>query len=374
MSSYAWIDQAQQLAQHVNAIAGADALALDTEFVRTDTFYPNLGLFQIGLADRILLVDTLVPSCLEGLSQALFDAPQPPLWVLHSCAEDLEVVLNQWGRLPAKVADTQLAAAYLGHTRQMSLQNLLLAELGVHVPKDETRSDWCRRPLSEAQLEYAAEDVRYLHPLWDKLRAALKAQERLTWFEEDCERLLQKSIRQIPPDQIYLQFNDAFQLKDKSLAVLQALAAWREDKARQLNKPRGFIIKDPVLYAIAERLPKNAVGLAGIPNILPSAVRRFSDELLGIVANTSVAEGLLRPLRPLTASQRQTLKQIKAWLEVQADRLNMPIELLAGRRVLEHLIRQYSNEILICHEEWKGWRQAVLEPGIIEILQSANSE
>lgn len=373
MSTHVWIDQSSALAHHTPAILAAPALALDTEFVRTDTFFPYLGLFQIGLSDRILLVDTLASDCLALLDETLFLGNASPAWVLHSCAEDLEVVQNQWGKLPSKVVDTQLAAAFLGHARQLSLQNLLAVELGVHVPKDETRSDWCRRPLSEAQLVYAAEDVRYLLPLWEKMRAALKSQERLDWFEEDCERLLHKAARQIPYDQMYLQFNDAYLLKEKSLAVLQALVVWREQKARLLNKPRGFIIKDPVLFAIAERLPKNAAGLVAIPNILPAAVRRFSEELLDIVASTQ-GEGLARPPRPLTSVQRQTLKNIKAWLESRAQLMGLPVELLAGRRVLEQLIRQGCQESSICHEEWRGWRQALLEPGIIEILQSADDE
>lgn len=374
MSSYLWIDQAPLWAQHAKSLCQASALALDTEFVRTDTFYPHLGLIQLASDDQVLLVDALVPDCLSGVDQSLLSGDVQPLWVLHSCAEDLEVIFNQWGRLPQRVADTQLAAAFLGHSRQMSLQNLLATELGVHLTKDETRSNWCQRPLSNAQLAYAAEDVRYLLPLWERLASALRASERMDWFEEDSAKLLAKAARQTPYEQMYLQFHDAWQLKDKPLSVLKALVIWREIKARQLNRPRGFIVKDPVLFSIAEKLPKNAAALAAIPNIIPSTVRRFSDELLQIVADTEAESGLPRPSKPLTNVQRQTLKQIKIWLDQQAERFNMPVELLAGRRVLEHLIRQGAGSEAVAPEEWRGWRQAMLEAGIIEIMQNGTDQ
>lgn len=348
----------------------AEALAFDTEFVRTDTFYPQLGLIQIAAPTQLLLVDAMEPACLGGIEMTLLgDGPQP-VWVLHSCAEDLEVVFNQWGKLPHNVVDTQLAAAFLGRSRQMSLQNLVASELGVHITKDETRSNWCQRPLSEAQLAYASEDVRYLLPLWERLAEALTRSDRMAWFKEDCAKLLSKASRQIPYDQMYLQFHDAWQLKEKSLAVLQALVIWRENTARKHNRPRGFVVKDPVLFAIAERLPKNATALAAIANIAPATVRRYADEILQCVADTPAVPGLAKPARPLTNAQRDTLKRIKAWLEVQAERLNVPVELLAGRKQLEHLMRQNSGVETQAAEDWRGWRQTLLEPGIIEIMQT----
>ncbi len=368
MSSYFWIDQASTLAQQANALNAASAVAIDTEFVRTDTFYPQLGLIQVAVPDEVLLIDALDAGCLAGVADSLLSERQP-LWVLHSCAEDLEVVFNQWGRLPRKLADTQVAAAFLGRSRQMSLQSLLANDLGVHLTKDETRSNWCQRPLNNAQLNYAADDVRYLLPLWERLSDALVKAGRMAWFEEDCAKLLVKATRHIPFDQMYLQFHDAWQLKEKSLSVLQALVIWREEMARSHNKPRGFIVKDPVLFAIAERLPKSATALAAIPNILPATVRRYADEILQRVNDTQAVPGLAKPQRPLGNTQRDTLKRIKAWLEVQAEQLNMPVELLAGRKHLEHLVRLAAGQENQPHEEWTGWRQEVLEPGIIEILQ-----
>lgn len=370
MSSYLWIDQASDLAMQADGLRCAPAVALDTEFVRTDTFYPQLGLIQVATDSQVLLVDALVPDCLASVENALLGDAGQPLWVLHSCAEDLEVVLNQWGRLPQRVVDTQLAAAFLGRSRQMSLQSLLANELGVHLAKDETRSNWCARPLSSSQLAYAAEDVRYLLPLWQKLSSALVDAGRMTWFEEDCAKLLTKASRQTPHDQMYLQFHDAWQLKEKSLSVLQALVIWREEIARKHDRPRGFVVKDPVLYAIAERLPKNAAALAAIPNIAPPTVRRYTDDILQRVADTPAVPGLAKPQRPLGNSQRELLKRIKAWLETQAERLQLPVELLASRKMLEHLIRQGAGSETQALEEWCGWRQEVLEPGIIEIMQT----
>lgn len=369
MSSYFWIDQASTLAQQAAPLSEATAVALDTEFVRTDTFYPQLGVIQVAVPDEVMLIDALVPECLAGIEQLLLSDRQP-LWVLHSCAEDLEVVFNQWGKVPAKVVDTQLAAAFLGRSRQLSLQSLLASELGVHLNKDETRSNWCHRPLNNAQLNYAAEDVRYLLPLWERLAEALVNASRMAWFEEDCAKLLQKAVRQTPYDQMYLQFHDAWQLKEKSLSVLQALVIWREETARSHNKPRGFIVKDPVLYAIAERLPKTATALAAIPNILPATVRRYADDILYRVNETPIVPGLAKPQRPLTNVQRDLLKRIKAWLETQADHLQMPVELLAGRKLLEHIIRLAGGQETQPLEEWIGWRQEVLEAGIIDIIEN----
>ncbi|CBL46944.1 Ribonuclease D [gamma proteobacterium HdN1] len=374
MASYLWIDQAAALKPHAAALSQQSVVALDTEFMRSDTFYPILGLLQVASQDTVLLIDGIDAVCMSIAAEMLLNENQQPTWVLHSCAEDLEVALNQWDALPNRLVDTQLAAAHLGHPRQMSLQNLLAVELGVHLPKDETRSDWCKRPLSSAQLSYAAGDVAHLLPLWEKLSHTLHERDRMSWFTEDCAKLIAKARRITPFDQQYLSFHDAWQMKDKSLAVLQALAAWREQVAREQNKPRGFILKDPVLYAIAERLPKNATALAAIPDIPLSAVRKHCDELLHIIHATEIVPELARPARPLTNRQRELLRQLKSWLETQAKALNLPVELLAGRKQLVHLLRFWAGEEPESHEDWVGWRQMLLEPNMKRIAKAFQSD
>jgi ribonuclease D len=363
MTTFDWVDDDKRLKGLVDAVARSPSLGIDTEFVRTDTFHARLGVIQIEADARVFLVDALDQPLLQVLGEALL--AQGGHWLLHAGAEDLEVLRACWPSLRPQVFDTQIAAAFAGHPRQASLQSLLAAELGISISKDETRSDWCQRPLTPSQQSYAAQDVAHLQPLAESLRKKLAERGRLDWCLEDCERLVEKSAAPAPdPDTLYLGFSEAWQLGDASLSVLRALVAWRERTARQLDRPRGFILKDPALFRIAETLPRHAQAISTMPTVVPAQVRRYAAAILEIVAGTPVVADLPRPPRPLDATQRRIVKELRQAVDRTAESLGLPPDLLATRKWLEELVRLTDLPEQL-PPVWGRWRQELLGEGLL---------
>jgi len=183
-----WIDNDESLARLVAALAQTRVAAVDTEFVREKTYYPQLCLIQVGTGDQVACIDCLASLDLTPLYARLFDPSFT--WVLHSARQDLEVVFQLAGRMPPRLIDTQVAAALTGYPPQVGLEGLLKRTLGVELGESFARTDWSRRPLPEAPLRYALDDVRYLLAAWERLDTELGRLGRREWAHEDCERML----------------------------------------------------------------------------------------------------------------------------------------------------------------------------------------
>lgn len=366
MATFEWIDDEKGTQGLLEAVGRSSCLGIDTEFVRTDTFYARLGVVQIEADGAIFLVDALKSSVLQALGESVGSRQRE--WLLHAGAEDLEVLRGCWPAIHVTVFDTQIAAAFVGHPRQASLQSLLAAEIGVGISKDETRSDWCQRPLTEAQLAYAALDVAHLQALASSLKEKLVRQGRLGWCLEECRRLVEKSALPAPdPDTLYLGFSEAWQLGDTSLSVLRALVAWRERTARQLDRPRGFILKDPALFRVAEILPRNTQAIAQLPTVVPAQTRRYASAILDLVDSTPTAPDLPRPPRPLDASQRKIVKALRVGVDRVAEATGLPSDLLATRKWLEELVRPGDVPDHL-PAVWGEWRRDLLEQPLLATL------
>lgn len=370
MATFDWIDNEKGMHGLLEAVGRSSSLGIDTEFVRTDTFHARLGLVQVEADGAIFLVDALQSPVVKALGECI--ASRQPEWLLHAGAEDLEVLRGCWPSTGAVVFDTQIAAGFVGHPRQASLQSLLASELGVTISKDETRSDWCQRPLTQAQLAYAALDVAHLQALASSLKEKLTQRGRLGWCLEECHRLVEKSAAPAPdPDSLYLGFSEAWQLGDASLSVLRALVSWREKTARQLDRPRGFILKDPALFRVAETLPRHAQAIAQLPTVVPSQVRRYASAILEVVETTPVSSDLQRPPRPLDATQRKIVKALRAEVDQVAEATGLPPELLATRKWMEELVR-LTDVPEHLPAVWGGWRRELLEHRLLATLAIEN--
>lgn len=370
MATFDWIDDEKGMHGLREAVGRSSSLGIDTEFVRTDTFHARLGLVQVEADGAIFLVDALKSSVVKALGECI--ASRQREWLLHAGAEDLEVLRGCWPATSAVVFDTQIAAGFVGHPRQASLQSLLAAELGVSISKDETRSDWCQRPLTQAQLAYAALDVAHLQALASSLKEKLTQRGRLGWCLEECHRLVEKSAAPAPdPDSLYLGFSEAWQLGDASLSVLRALVSWREKTARQLDRPRGFILKDPALFRVAETLPRHAQAIAQLPTVVPSQVRRYASAILEVVETTPVSSDLQRPPRPLDATQRKIVKALRAEVDQVAESTGLPPDLLATRKWLEELVRLSAVPEHL-PAVWGEWRRELLEQRLLATLTREN--
>jgi len=343
----------------------AQVLGIDTEFLRERTYRAELGLVQVSDGETAWLVDTIKLRHLEPL-KALFTDSRI-LKVFHSASEDLEVLWHVLGVTPAPMIDTQIACAMLGQPLQMSYHHMVKWMMEVEVDKEQTRSNWIRRPLTPAQLHYAATDVVFLPAAAENLKAALESRDRWNWLREDVEAMSDNSKHAVDHEQSYLRINASSHLDLPSLHVLKALAAWREKTADEKNLARGFVIKDPVLVQIATEKPATPSELAEIEGIHPNVRQRHQDVILAIVEASRNLETPLRQNEPLGPTQKIRLKSLRKVVTEKATELDVDPALLASRKLLESLIRtQAAGEPL--PDRLTGWRYELITRQFMTIL------
>ena len=246
----AWIDRAETLLEYLDSVAGAPWLALDTEFLRLHTYYPNLCLIQISDGAHHALIDTKAGLDLSPLIDRLRRSEST--CVLHACLQDIEIFHHDFELIPESVFDTQVATALLGRGFQLSYAALVEDRLGLALDKSQVRSWWDRRPLSEAQIQYALADVVHLGPIYRQLTEELEAAGRLPWLREEMARTLVPSTWVPDPEQIWRRVRSgAVQVPGSRRHVLQGLARWRELRARSRDRARPRVVSDEVLARLA---------------------------------------------------------------------------------------------------------------------------
>lgn len=343
------------LAAAVGRLSAAAWLAVDTEFMRVSTYYPELCLVQIATADELVCVDTLAIHDPAALYRLLEDPGREKL--LHAGRQDLEVMLLNGGQLPAPVFDTQIAAALLGYPDQVSYAWLVEKFCGVVLDKSMTRTDWKRRPLSPAQVRYAAMDCWYLGTIAGVLKEELAAHGKLAWCEEECARLLRSGSYRADPELAWQRVKGAGQLPSARLSALVRLAAWRERLAQAANRPRGWILKDEVLVGLVREAPPTRAAIADLPGMAPAFARRHADivlELLHDPAETAVAAFDALPRR-LTPEEAKCVDRLMAHVQSQAAALRIAAPLIATRKDLEAAVRGRTNLRI-----FEGWRAGIL--------------
>jgi ribonuclease D len=364
-----WIRDNASLAQHCANWRSLPFVAVDTEFMRVDTFYPIAGLLQVSEGERAYLIDPLLIDDWAPFAELLQDPAV--VKVLHACSEDLEVFLRLTGSLPVALFDTQLAAAYLNLGFSMGYSRLVQAVLNIELPKGETRSDWLRRPLSETQISYAAEDVLHLAEVYTLLQQQLSA-EKNAWVLEDGAELVANLGREIAPEDAYREAKLAWKLSRAQLAVLRELCAWREREARARNQPRNRIIREHSLWPLARTQPDNLVALARIDDMHPKTVRQDGEFLLRLIKHAAATppqdwpEALPEPL-PLEASS--LLKKLRAIGQREGERLNIAPELMLRKKTLEALLKTgYPNGPYRLPDSLRGWRRELMGQALLDCL------
>lgn len=345
-----------ELAPLVGALSAAALVAVDTEFIRERTYYPQLCLVQCATSEAAACVDCLAPLDLGPLFGTL-TAPSR-IWVLHSARQDLEVVRHYANAAPAQIIDTQIAAALLGRAPQIGLQDLLREMLGVELGKGFTRTDWSARPLPEGALRYALDDVAHLLPLWERLERALADLGRLDWLHEDCRRLLEESAsgdRLV----IWARLKNVQALDLDTQAAALALVDWREAMARKLDRPRRWIMSDELLVRIAQAKPETKGRLENIADVPPRLAARYGEEILAAIAARTGPEfaALIEAAAAGERPDKQQLKELQHRVRERAAALGIEPEVLASRRDLSALLVGRAPAHLR-----EGWRAAQLEP------------
>ncbi|GAB3271974.1 ribonuclease D [Parahaliea aestuarii] len=357
------IEDSRTLEQVLADSAGADAVAVDTEFMRRNTFYPQVALLQLCFGDTAWLIDPLAIDDLGAIIDLMED--RSVVKVLHSPSEDLEV-FSQWlGVLPEPLFDTQRAAALLDRGFGIGYRGLVESVCGVDLPKDETRSDWLQRPLSEAQCQYAAQDVLYLLAVYHELHQACAAAGKLDWVLADGGDAVAAHLA--GPEPYYLRIKNAWKLNARQLGALAAISEWRERTARERDKPRSWIIADADCLQIARTLPETREQLRAAVELPPAAQRRYVDEVLEVLAAQrelpdEAMPAVLPP--PPAARERDLAKRLKQEARIIAGKLQVAPEILLNSRDYDALVRLAGGGTL--GEEprhWQGWRrEPVLEP------------
>ncbi len=338
-------------------------MALDTEFVRERTFFQKLGLVQVAVEDAAWLIDPLAVRDLEPLVELLL-APAV-VKVVHSASEDIEVLHHTLGAQPRPLFDTQVAAALAGGGPAPGYARLVAAELAVELHKGETRTDWLRRPLSEGQLAYAAEDVVHLLPLYRILRRRLEEHGRLAWALADSTALADPARFAEIPERAYLRLRAAGRLGRRQLGALRALAAWRETEARRRDVPRRFVVRDELLLALATRQPQSRRELERLPSYDPRHGSRDAGTWLEILQRAAaLPEHDLPPeiWRPAGDPRLEALgERLRERVRAKAAELGIPPEALAARRAVDAVLRSVAEggppEL---PAELSGWRREVI--------------
>lgn len=349
-------------------------VALDTEFVRTRTFYPRLGLVQVADSAGCHLIDAVAIPDLRPLLGLIDD--RDTLKVLHSCGEDLEIFYHLFETFPRPVFDTQIAATLAGYGSSLGYQSLVRTLLHRDLPKEETRSNWLQRPLTPSQTAYAAEDVAYLLPVHARLQREVEQRGRSEWMQEEVERLEQGCRFNLDPRRAYLRIRRAASLPPRQLAILQALSRWREQEARDRDLPRNFVIKEKVLLALATEQPTHPRQLAEIPELSPGERRRSGAALLWLIreARDLPAKDLPRATPPRAPSvlRKRLLEGLRRQVRRRADELDLPPEFLVQRRVLSQLVKNVElGEEEPLPPELSGWRRQVIGDELLEKVRSS---
>ena len=360
------IESARQLEHCAGVWQSFEVLGIDTEFVRERTWRADLGLVQISDGETVWLVDPLKTGSLDPLSK-LFGRPSL-VKVIHAPSEDLDVLLYTTGACPAPLFDTQVACALLGEPLQMGYHKTAEWLFGVTIDKGETRSNWCKRPLRPAQLHYAALDVCLLPLVHRELNSRLAKLGRDGWLNEECARQVQQAQTPADPEQAWKRINGNGKLDETSLAILKALATWRDLEAEKRNLARGFFIKDAALLEIARFKPGDQAALADLGTLHPKVLERRGPAIIRIVEKVVQEDQRVSPQKVLAPSQRQLLANMKALVQKKSQELSIEPALLASKRHLEGLILLSPGESL--PGRFTGWRKEVITDALVAMMES----
>lgn len=339
-------------------------LVLDTEFERVNTFYPIPGLVQLGLGDRFCLVDPGVAEQSARFREVIADPAVTKL--LYAMSEDLELFRDWLGIRPKGVVDLQIGAAMAGAGFSLGYARLVETLFGEALDKSVTRSDWISRPLSDAQQRYAVDDIRFLAPMHQWVNAHLRERGLEAALVEESTRFADELAGQDDPDTHYLRLRGGWALTAQQQLVLKKLVVWREVEGRERDRPRGRVLADPLLIAIADQLPRSTAELSNIQGVPGGVVRRYGQVLLELIEAGRNADpsGLTPIAPPLTRDQQMGFKDLKRIFRKASEAADIPVELVAPRKRLEKVMQ---DKTLTHSPFFHGWRAEILEPVMNDI-------
>jgi len=335
-----YIEDDQSLVELCQRMAKAQILAIDTEFVRTRTLYPILGLLQICDGETVALID---PIAIDDLSPFWQLLTEPKIEkVLHACSEDLEVFLTQANCRPVNLIDSQVMMSFLGHGLSLGYAATVKHYLDIELDKSDSRTDWTKRPLSDSQISYAGADVEYLYLLFPKLKSELIA---TPWFEaaqQETALMIERKFTPIDDSQLYRQVKMNWRLNAKQLNSLKFLTQWRYQQAKKRDLPISFIAKDHTLIGLAQSLPKSLGDMANIEGIDVLDVRHKGKTMLAVLKQAEQVSITQYPEKIKRLDEypgyKQTFKKVKAFIANIAIEHQQQVENLASKKQINQFL------------------------------------
>ena len=374
MISYQYIDNQQDLDECCLTLNNSTLLSVDTEFVRERTFYPQPGLLQVSDGEIVSLIDPNADINLRVFFELLED-PKIRI-VMHSSSEDIELFYHMGCGKIQNLFDTQIAAAWLGMGLSLSLQKIVEGYHSLVIEKQHSRTNWLQRPLSPAQLDYAAIDVLYLNSICLMQEQSLIEKQFLENMKEDCVLRCEKKVSDINDDTAYLKVKKAITASGSALGRLKKLATWREQQARIIDKPRQHIIKDLQLLAISIQNPEAPEQLLTKCDLPPFVVRRYGKDIISLLKDSSLNSSqnmeLVNPVLNLRMinSGSITLNDCRELMKNIHLEHNIPVEVLPSKRWLEQFLLNHAASWYPLPDGWRGWRKMLLQAPLIKIIET----
>ena len=362
-----YVDNSEKLQNLCESIKDATLLVLDTEFIREKTYRAKLCLIQIATDDIIACVDPIALNDITPLMDIINDKNK--LKILHAARQDYEIFYDLNNQLPQPLFDSQLAASLLGYGEQVGYGALVEKAIGVQLDKAHTRTDWSKRPLSEAQIRYASDDVFYLRQLYPLLKNQLIAQGRESWLEDEFNALCQPELFVTLPEDAWRRVKGINRLRPRQLAAAKNIAHWREEIAINKDRPRRWILSDDILLAAAQLMPKNITQLESIANINKGLIENSGESILSCIKKALVLSESELPItvkpQRLSADQEVIADLLMTQLKLTASEHNISPANIASRKIIEKLIYGETDLPLL-----KGWRYQLAGEKIQDLLSN----
>ncbi|TMM42633.1 ribonuclease D [Colwellia ponticola] len=340
---YQLIEDQNSLEQLCLQLAKANVLAIDTEFVRTRTFYAKLGLLQVCDGKQLALIDPLAVDDLSPFWALLTDANITK--VLHACSEDLEVFLTAGQCKPVNVIDSQIMMSFLGHGLSMGYAAMVEHFTGIVLDKSESRTDWTKRPLTEKQLTYASADVDHLFAIYPTLLAEITELGFLTYAKLETQSMIDKKFTPVNENEIYLNIKMSWRLNPKQLNLLKYLASWRFQQAKKRDLPVSFVAKDNTLLALAQSNPDSVSAMTTLEGVETLDIRHKGKAMLAVLNQADKADESTYPEKIIRLDEypgyKQTFKQVKSFLVDTAKKNDLAIENIASKKQINQFLTWY---------------------------------
>ncbi|HVE90808.1 MAG TPA: ribonuclease D [Actinomycetota bacterium] len=366
------VDSPKELSSLCESLRSAGCFALDMEFRRDKTYFARLDLVQVATPEFVAIIDPQKAGSLDPLWELIGD-PAVEV-VVHSGRQDLEILKEAGGPAPRNVFDTQVAASFLGFGDQVPYNRLLAAVLGRQILKLETTSDWSRRPLSEAQIEYAIDDVRDLPELRRQLGERLSEAGRAEWAAQEMTRLEQSAATSRDPATLWKLVAGSSRLRGRQMDVLRELAAWRESLARRRNLPRKWVVPDDVLVDIAKRMPRKLDDISSIQRLSSTVLEREGPAILECVTKASAAPAK-EPSQPdrRDPAVSAAADMLELLLRIRGEESGVATPLLGTRSEVLDVVRWVRGESQKRPPLLDGWRGEIVGGDLVALASGIRS-